>query len=96
MIVVTGGAGFIGSNIVAALAGSGERVAVCDHLRQADKWRNLTHVTLADVIAPEALLAWLTAHTAPIEAPSAISCLALRDARAAVQSSRDLLVETQS
>ena len=59
MIVVTGGAGFIGSNIVAALAGSGERVAVCDHLRQADKWRNLTHVTLADVIAPEALLCLL-------------------------------------
>jgi nucleoside-diphosphate-sugar epimerase len=28
MIVVTGGAGFIGSNIVAALAGSGAAVAV--------------------------------------------------------------------
>ena len=88
MIVVTGGAGFIGSNIVAALAGSGERVAVCDHLRQADKWRNLTHVTLADVIAPEALLAWLTAHTAPIEAlvhMGAISSTTERDV--------DLIVE---
>jgi len=88
MIVVTGGAGFIGSNIVAALAGSGERVAVCDHLRQADKWRNLTHVALADLIAPEALLAWLTAHTAPIEAlvhMGAISSTTERDV--------DLIVE---
>jgi ADP-L-glycero-D-manno-heptose 6-epimerase len=68
MIVVTGGAGFIGSNIVAALAAGGERVAVCDWLRQGNKWRNLAHVPLADLIAPEALLAWLREHAAEIEA----------------------------
>ena len=68
MIVVTGGAGFIGSNIVAALAASGEAVAVCDRLRQGDKWHNLAHVPLRELIAPEALLTWLTAHAAAIEA----------------------------
>jgi ADP-L-glycero-D-manno-heptose 6-epimerase len=68
MIVVTGGAGFIGSNIVAALTGSGAAVAVCDRLRQGDKWHNLARVGLCELIAPEALLAWLPAHAAAIEA----------------------------
>ena len=68
MIVVTGGAGFIGSNIVAALAASGEAVAVCDRLHQADKWRNLARVPLRELIPPEALPGWLAAHAAEIEA----------------------------
>ena len=68
MIVVTGGAGFIGSNIVAALAASGEAVAVCDRLRQADKWHNLAHVALRELIAPDELLAWLPAHASAVEA----------------------------
>jgi ADP-L-glycero-D-manno-heptose 6-epimerase len=68
MIVVTGGAGFIGSNIVAALASGGERVAVCDRLRQGNKWRNLAHVALAELIPPEALLEWLPAHAGEVEA----------------------------
>jgi ADP-L-glycero-D-manno-heptose 6-epimerase len=68
MIVVTGGAGFVGSNIVGALAGSGARIAVCDRLHQANKWRNLARVSLCELIAPEALLAWLPAHAAEVEA----------------------------
>jgi ADP-L-glycero-D-manno-heptose 6-epimerase len=68
MIVVTGGAGFIGSNIAAALAGSGAAVAVSDRLRQGDKWHNLAHVALCELIPPEGLLAWLTARAAAIEA----------------------------
>ena len=88
MIVVTGGAGFIGSNIVTALAGSGARVAVCDRLRQGDKWRNLTREPLAEIIPPQALAEWLPAHTAQIEAivhMGAISSTTERDA--------DLIVE---
>jgi ADP-L-glycero-D-manno-heptose 6-epimerase len=88
MILVTGGAGFIGSNIIAALAGSGERVAVCDRLRQGDKWRNLTRVAVGELIAPEALPEWLPAHAAQTEAivhMGAISSTTERDV--------DLIVE---
>jgi ADP-L-glycero-D-manno-heptose 6-epimerase len=59
MILVTGGAGFIGSNIVASLAARGEEVVVCDRLRSDGKWRNLARHLIAGVIAPEALAAWL-------------------------------------
>ena len=42
MIVVTGGAGFIGSNIVAALELRGEsETLVCDRLGADSKWHNL-------------------------------------------------------
>jgi ADP-L-glycero-D-manno-heptose 6-epimerase len=68
MILVTGGAGFIGSNITAALAGRGRSVAVCDRLRQADKWRNLSKVVLREVVEPAALFTWLEDNAADIEA----------------------------
>jgi ADP-L-glycero-D-manno-heptose 6-epimerase len=61
MILVTGGAGFIGSNIIAALCERGERVVVCDRLRQGDKWRNLARASLYELIAPESLPEWLAA-----------------------------------
>ncbi len=59
MILVTGGAGFIGSNIVASLAARGEEVVVCDRLRSDGKWRNLAKHLVAELVAPEALAAWL-------------------------------------
>lgn len=43
-IVVTGGAGFIGSNLVAALNRRGIEPIVVDHLEQNGAWRNLAHV----------------------------------------------------
>jgi len=40
MLLVTGGAGFIGSNVVAALNDAGRAdVVVCDVLGQDGKWR---------------------------------------------------------
>jgi ADP-L-glycero-D-manno-heptose 6-epimerase len=60
MILVTGGAGFIGSNVVAALAGRGERVVVCDSFGVGDKWRNLAKHEIAELVAPEECLAWLS------------------------------------
>ncbi len=60
--MVTGGAGFIGSNIVAALCERGDSVVVCDRLRQGEKWRNLAKRELEDVVAPENLLRWLDDH----------------------------------
>lgn len=59
MILVTGGAGFIGSNMVAALARRGEEIVVCDRLRQGQKWRNIAKHELADIVAPEDLFPWL-------------------------------------
>jgi ADP-L-glycero-D-manno-heptose 6-epimerase len=60
MLLVTGGAGFIGSNVVAALNEAGRAdVAVCDLLGHAGKWRNLAKRQLADIVPPAELLAWL-------------------------------------
>lgn len=56
MILVTGGAGFIGSNLHAALAAAGQDVIICDWLGQeGQKWRNFLHHPPAAIIAPEAL-----------------------------------------
>lgn len=71
MIVVTGGAGFIGSNIVARLtADTAYDVVVCDRLETADlaKWRNLAKHAVADLWAPEELFEQLERHAARIEA----------------------------
>ena len=60
MLLVTGGAGFIGSNVVAALNDAGRAdVAVCDVLGHDGKWRNLAKRQLADIVPPGELAAWL-------------------------------------
>jgi len=71
MIVVTGGAGFIGSNIVARLcAMQAWDVVVCDRFETADlgKWKNIAKHPVADVWAPEALFEQLERHADRIEA----------------------------
>ena len=70
LALVTGGAGFIGSNVVAELTDRGWDVAVCDRLGQAEngKWRNLAHHPLADLFEPEALSPWLARHGGRLEA----------------------------
>jgi ADP-L-glycero-D-manno-heptose 6-epimerase len=60
MLLVTGGAGFIGSNVVAALNDAGRAdVAVCDLLGADGKWRNLAKRQLADFVPPGELADWL-------------------------------------
>jgi ADP-L-glycero-D-manno-heptose 6-epimerase len=60
MLLVTGGAGFIGSNVVAALNEAGRSdVAVNDVLGTDEKWRNLAKRQVADVVAPADLMGWL-------------------------------------
>jgi ADP-L-glycero-D-manno-heptose 6-epimerase len=62
LIVVTGGAGFIGSNIVLDLSATGARVVVCDLFRSGQKWRNIAAASLYDILRPEALFGWLERH----------------------------------
>ncbi|MCC6889569.1 MAG: ADP-glyceromanno-heptose 6-epimerase [Hyphomicrobiales bacterium] len=60
MLLVTGGDGFIGSNVVASLNEAGRSdIVVNDRLGSDEKWRNLAKRRLADVVAPAALPAWL-------------------------------------
>jgi len=60
MLLVTGGAGFIGSNVVAALNDAGRSdVVVCDLLGHDGKWRNLAKRRLADIVPPPQLGDWL-------------------------------------
>lgn len=68
MYLVTGGAGFIGSNLVAALAGRAESVVVCDWLRNDERWRNLAKHEIADLIVPESLPEWLRARPRKLRA----------------------------
>jgi ADP-L-glycero-D-manno-heptose 6-epimerase len=60
MLLVTGGAGFIGSNVVAALNDAGRTdVVVCDLLGHDGKWCNLAKRQLADIVPPGELPDWL-------------------------------------
>jgi len=67
-ILVTGGAGFIGSNLARALAADGWRVVIADWLGSAGKWKNIAAIALDDILRPEATLAWLEAHHGRVEA----------------------------
>jgi ADP-L-glycero-D-manno-heptose 6-epimerase len=69
MIVVTGGAGFIGSNLVAALEerGSGP-IAVVDWFGTGDKWRNLAKRDVAHMVEPERIFDFLDDNIGSIDA----------------------------
>ena len=72
MVLITGGAGFIGSNLHAALAASNRGVIIVDRLRDAShqsggKWRNLRHHPPAMIIPPDDLGSFLRGHP-PIKA----------------------------
>jgi ADP-L-glycero-D-manno-heptose 6-epimerase len=61
MFLVTGGAGFIGSNVVASLNEAGATDVVVNDVLGADnaKWRNLAKRQLADFVPPAELARWL-------------------------------------
>ena len=68
MYVITGGAGFIGSNIAAALEAGGADVVVSDWMGAGDqKWRNVAKRRLFDIIPPEAMGEFLETHRAKID-----------------------------
>ncbi len=64
-IIVTGGAGFIGSNIVAALNARGENdILIVDHLGTGEKWKNLRGLRFADYRDKDEFIAEVTARRA--------------------------------
>jgi ADP-L-glycero-D-manno-heptose 6-epimerase len=59
-LLVTGGAGFIGSNLIAGLNEVGRTdIVVNDALGNTGKWRNLGKRQIADVVPPGELSGWL-------------------------------------
>jgi ADP-L-glycero-D-manno-heptose 6-epimerase len=69
MIIVTGGAGFIGSNLVAALQEKKlkQPIVVCDAFGQDEKWQNLKKMQLEDILVPEELFEFLETYRDDIE-----------------------------
>ncbi len=66
MILITGGAGFIGSNLQAALAARGHQTVVSDTLGSEGKWRNLAKHPPSRIVHPDAIGDFLDSHP-PLE-----------------------------
>jgi ADP-L-glycero-D-manno-heptose 6-epimerase len=91
MLVITGGAGFIGSNLVAALEARGEAadLVVCDRLESGEKWRNIAKRELAAIMPPEELLGFLDKH-----AGSVLAIFHLGAISSTTEADADLIVRT--
>lgn len=67
-ILVTGGGGFVGSNLVASLMARGSHhIVVCDHFGSGEKWRNLSKHPVFEIIPPEQVFEWLEFNKQHIE-----------------------------
>jgi ADP-L-glycero-D-manno-heptose 6-epimerase len=64
MILITGGAGFIGSNLQAELARRGHETVVADTLGKQGKWRNLAKHPPTRIVHPDELDAFLNERPA--------------------------------
>jgi len=63
MIVITGGSGFIGSNLVHALSQSSSgRLVIIDDFGHSEKWQNIKRIQFEDIIPPQHCMAFLDQH----------------------------------
>jgi ADP-L-glycero-D-manno-heptose 6-epimerase len=73
MIIVTGGAGFIGSAFVWKLNQEGiEDIVIVDQLGSDDKWKNLVNLRFADYIHKDEFMNLVLADEVPFEASAVI------------------------
>lgn len=90
MIIITGGTGFIGSNLVAGLEARGlNDLVVCDVLGTGDKWRNIGKRELRDIVRPENLFNYLKDHADKIEAVFHLGAIS-----STTETDADLIVES--
>lgn len=69
LIVVTGGAGFIGSNLIGYLNSKGmSNIIVVDELGHDEKWKNLVGKRFVDIIEKDQFFDWLQGREREIEA----------------------------
>ncbi len=94
MIIVTGGAGFIGSNILKGLEDKGYKdIVVVDWLGHEDKWKNIAKRELNAVVLPEDLDAFLEKYESEITAVihmGAISTTTEKDVDLIVRSNQQM------
>ena len=97
MIIVTGGAGFVGSCLVKALEDAGYGpVVICDYFGKDQKWRNISKRLIQDVVLPKDLFPFLENNKNRIEAIfhlGAISSTTERDVDALVENNIRLSTE---
>ena len=68
-VLVTGGAGFIGSNIAGTLADHTDyRVVVVDEFGSSEKWRNLSKHRIYEIISPGEVFYWLESNKNELDA----------------------------
>ena len=69
MLVITGGGGFIGSVLAAALNEAGRAdLVIVDHFGTGDKWRNIAKRDFYEIVPVDGLMAWLERHGGEVEA----------------------------
>lgn len=68
-VLVTGGAGFIGSNVLASLNRRGiDSIYVVDDLGTTEKWKNLVGKQFIDILSKKVLFEWLQQQTPSLAA----------------------------